>query len=139
MTSQTLPLGQPSNVPSTQSKSDKQFKRWSKKRTMQRPIDIPIIADSSLTSNENYNIHEALDLTIYISGGTVKGTGWAAIWLRRLKLRKKSRKSENSIPQNQTNRPRLITLAEQLQEAQPTPLSQPSSKVFIYLNPPIDV
>src|SRR5271168_3560260 len=115
MISQMSPLGQPSDVPSSQSKSGKQFKRWLKKHTMQPPIDIPIITDSSLISNENYDVHEALDLTIYISGGSVKGTGWAAIWLRRLNPRKNSRKTKNSSSPNQTNRPRLITLAEQLQ------------------------
>jgi hypothetical protein len=54
-----------------------------------------------------------------------KEARWAVIWLRRLNLRKKPSRSYDSRGPDGTIKPTIKTLAEQLREAQSTPLSIP--------------
>src|SRR5271170_1413036 len=125
VTSQTSSLGQPNSFPSTPSTSKKRFKGWPKKRTTSPPNAVPI-TNLSPTPSEQFEIRHPLRRPIDEMEGVVREAGWAAIWLRRLNLRKKSSSSYDSKCPNEAIRPTIKTLAEQLQEAQSTPLALPN-------------
>ena len=111
--------------PSSKSRLSKRLKGWPKKRQKLRPNETTIIAESSATASKEYPIIDPLVLQ-----NANKETWWAAIWLSRLQPgRKKTRKNDNQGAHNAKMRPTIVTLAEQLQEAQLTPLSVPNSNV----------
>ena len=103
----------------------KRLKGWPKKRQKLQPSETPIIAESSATPRDEYPIIDPLVLR-----NVSKETRWAAIWLSRLQPgRKNTRKNDSQGTQSSRVRPTVMTLAEQLREAQLTPLSVPNSNV----------
>ena len=117
--------GQPKS-PSPKSSLGKHLKGWPKKREKLQPNETPIIAKTSATRSEEYPVIDPLVLQ-----NANKETRWAVIWLSRLQpRRKKSRKNDNLGAQSEKIQTTIMTLAEQLQEAQSTPLTVPNSKVL---------
>lgn len=123
-TSQEAFRGPPNTSLSSQPKSGKRLRGWPKKRSKANPHQNLIVQPVLLETGEKNVIIEIQALELERND---RGSGefrWAAIWLRRLQQRKKQRKSDLKSP------PKILTLAEQLQEAQQTPLDAPDSRVY---------
>jgi hypothetical protein len=94
---------------------------WPKKRRKQRPEEtkkaVPEPPDEECEPFE---------------GEVVVGreTRWAVLWLRRLQSRKRLGKATQVKSERQRETPRVMTLAEQLHEAQEVPLSLTDLKVL---------
>ena len=107
-----------------QFKFGRSFQGWSKKRRRQLAEDtktgVPERQDKKL------DVQESGFVETEISVG--KDTRWAVLWLRRLRPRKKGKTNPTGLHDG-WDHPKVMTLAEQLREAQDSQLSLPESKV----------
>ena len=94
---------------------------WPKKRHKQQPLNVHDVP-SEIEVLPECELQEA-EMTVETE------TTWAILWLRRLRPRRKSRLTSVGKGKGEQEQPRLMTLAEQLREAQESPLLVPQSKV----------
>ena len=97
------------------------FHGWPKKRRKQRSEEI----QKSVPEQPDDEC-EVFETEVTVG----RDTRWAVLWLRRLQPRKRLGKRSQLKLERERETPKLVTLAEQLRQAQEVPLALPDSKVL---------
>ena len=119
-----------SAVKPPKSNLSKRLPKWRKKpsKSQQQTLSIKETLISVRTEEYILAFPDTLQSPEDLEAGAACKETWAALWLRRLRPRKRKLKGISNA-QNSEVRPKLMTLAEQLEEAQTTPLCIPDAKV----------
>lgn len=126
----------PSHNLSSKSPLGKRFPKWTKKNNRKPPPHSILTSEQMYaTRNEHLRIeisHDGQTVAEYETKMPGKET-WAKIWLKRLQPHWKQKATESDI-QNDAGATKLVTLAEQLREAQDTSMYTSDSKVSIQIS-----